>query len=370
MCKKTKAKKRKNILNNVRLVGIGASAGGLEALRDLMESLPQSDCLCYVIAQHVSPTHVSMLINLLSPLTHLSVQDLQDHQSPQAGKVYITPPNTDVVLAGGQLCLTKPRQAIGPKPSVNRFFFSLADELKEHAIGIILSGTGTDGASGMNAIKEAGGITIAQNPETAKYDGMPKAALHTGSVDLTLSSSDIGKVLPRLLDHPVDFSELLTTTEDKSDEYSLIYNLVRNHTAFKLDAYKSATIKRRIARRMSILGIHDLSDYAKYLKTNREESQLLIRDTFISVTYFFRDKEAFAALEIIIDKIVQSQAHHNIIRCWIPGCASGEEVYSIAMLFEESIQKQQRSDLQYMIFASDLDDSAVDRARIALYPSV
>ncbi|WP_177170253.1 EAL domain-containing protein [Nitrosomonas marina] len=354
--------------NNVRLVGIGASAGGLEALRDLMESLPESNCLSYVIAQHVSPTHVSMLINLLSPLTHLTVQDLKDQQLPEPKNVYITPPNNDVILDKGLFRLVKPQHSIGPKPSVNRFFFSLADELKEHAIGIILSGTGSDGASGIKAIKEAGGITIAQNPETAKYDGMPKAALHTGSVDLTLTSSDIGKVLPRLLDHPTDFTELLTTTEHKTDEYGQIYNLVRNYTAFKLDAYKSATIQRRIARRMSILGIHSLSDYAKYLRANKEEAHLLIRDTFISVTYFFRDKEAFAALELIIDKIVNSQANHNIIRCWIPGCASGEEVYSIAMLFEESILKQQRADLQYMIFASDLDDAAVERARVALYP--
>ncbi|MCG7755662.1 MAG: hypothetical protein LZF63_03255, partial [Nitrosomonas sp.] len=198
---------------------------------------------------------------------------------------------------------------------------------------------------------------------------MPKAALLTGSVDLTLSSSDIGSVLPRLLEHPTDFSELLTQ-EHRSDEYGRIYNIVRNNTAFKLADYKSATVKRRIARRMSLLGIYTLEDYAEYLKNYKEESHLLVRDTFISVTYFFRDKDAFSALEDIINASINNHNNRNkIIRCWIPGCASGEEVYSIAMLFEEAFRKQQRADLEYMIFASDLDDAAVERARIALYPS-
>ena len=188
--------------SKVRIVGIGASAGGLEVLHELMESLPHSNSLSYIIAQHVSPTHVSMLMNLLAPLTHLTVQDLVDEQLPEPGIVYITPPNSDVVLEKGRLRLTKPKQPIGPKPSVNHFFHSLADELEEQAIGIILSGTGSDGASGMRAIKAAGGITIVQEPDTAKYDGMPKAAILTGSVDLILSPSEIGVALARLLDQP------------------------------------------------------------------------------------------------------------------------------------------------------------------------
>ncbi len=351
----------------VRLVGIGASAGGLEALRDLMGSLPKSDCLSYIIAQHVSPHHISMLINLLKPLTPLEVRDLQTKQKPQPGIVYITPPNHDVILEKGYLCLTETQHAIGPKPSVNRFFLSLSEELKEQSIGIILSGTGSDGASGIQAIKAAGGITITQKPETAKYDGMPNAAIHTGSVDLILGTTEIGSVLERLLKNPEDLSVILPPKKQDSDEYTDIYTLVRNYTAFKLDAYKSGTIKRRIARRMSILGISTLAGYIERLKQYKEESRLLVRDIFISVTFFFRDQEPFLALEKVINNIVNKQEKDKIIRCWVPGCASGEEVYSIAMLFEEAIVNQQRSDLQYVIFASDLDDAAIERARVALY---
>ncbi len=193
----------------VRLVGIGASAGGLEALRELMEALPESEALSYVIAQHVSPTHSSMLLNLLAPLTALTVENLGEPSAPKPGVVYITPPNRDVVLKNGLLCLTEPLQAIGPKPSVNHFFHSLARELKELAIGIILSGTGSDGASGIRAIKAAGGVAVVQAPETAKYDGMPKAAIHAGGVDLILSPGEIGPALGRLLSLPRDMARVL-----------------------------------------------------------------------------------------------------------------------------------------------------------------
>ncbi len=353
---------------NVRIVGIGASAGGLEVLRELMESLPHSNALSYIIAQHVSPTHVSMLMNLLAPLTRLTVQDLVDKQLPEPGIVYITPPNSDVVLEKGRLRLTKPKQPIGPKPSVNHFFHSLADELEEQAIGIILSGTGSDGASGMRAIKAGGGITIVQEPDTAKYDGMPKAAILTGSVDLILSPNEIGAALARLLDQPRDLSIALGG-DSESDEYTQISNLVRSNTAFKLSEYKQGTVRRRIARRMNILGIGALSEYIEHLKAYKDESLLLMRDAFISVTAFFRDQEAFFALERVIGEIVRNQKDKGVIRCWVPGCASGEEVYSIAMLFEEAMRGEKNTGLQYMIFASDLDDDAVERARAALYPT-
>ncbi len=353
--------------NALRLVGIGASAGGLEALRELLESLPDADDFCYVIAQHVSPTHVSRLMNLLAPMTTLKVEDLEDHQAPNPGVIYITPPQKDVVLDKGVLRLTEPQAAIGPKPSVNHFFHSLAAELGEQVIGIILSGTGSDGASGIRAIKAAGGITIAQAPESAKYDGMPKAAIHTGSVDLILPPHRIGPALARLLALPSDLPLSLDDDAD-SDEYTQISNLVRSNTAFKLSDYKPSTVKRRIARRMSIVGVGELHAYLKYLKSNKEESLLLMRDTFIGVTYFFRDTEAFGALERIVGDMVRRQSPGAIVRCWVPGCATGEEVYSIAMLFEEAVRNRDKPGLQYMIFASDLDDEAIERARSAVYP--
>lgn len=351
----------------VRLVGIGASAGGLEALRELMDTLPESDILSYVIAQHVSPTHVSMLLNLLAPLTHLEVENLVEPQAPKPGIVYITPPNSDVILKHGMLCLTEPQQAVGPKPSVNHFFHSLAEELGEQAIGIILSGTGSDGASGIRAIKAAGGIAVVQEPETAKYDGMPKAAINTGGVDLILPPAKIGPALERLMSLPRELGQIISLDHD-SDEYAKINTLVRTNTTFKLGDYKAATVHRRIARRMGIVGVASLQDYVAHLREHKEESLLLMRDTFISVTSFFRDQDAFSALERVIGDIAKERDDREVIRCWVPACASGEEVYSIAMLFEEALQSQTRSRKQYMIFASDLDDDALERARTATYP--
>ena len=350
-----------------RVVGIGASAGGLEALRELMVSLPATGDLCYVIAQHVSPTHVSMLMNLLAPMTSLVVCDLKDHQEPSMGTVYITPPNKDVVMKNGVLRLTEPQQAIGPKPSVNHFFQSLASELGDQAIGIILSGTGSDGASGLKAIKAVGGITIAQEPDSAKYDGMPKAAIHTGSVDLILRPADMGAALDRLVIQHQNL-QLVIAHEPEADEYTQINNIVRLNSGFRLSDYKAATVRRRIARRMSILGIKFLTDYIERLRKDKEESLALVRDTFISVTAFFRDTSAFLALELVVREIIQNKDEGGVIRCWVPGCATGEEAYSLAMIFEEALRDLERNDLQYMIFASDLDNDALEQARSGLYP--
>ncbi|MCP5144625.1 MAG: PAS domain S-box protein [Gammaproteobacteria bacterium] len=356
------------LADDLRLVGIGASAGGLEALRELMESLPSLGCFSYVIAQHVSPTHVSMLMSLLAPMTSLKVQDLVDKRKPEPGYVYITPPNKDVILENGLLRLTAPTATVGPKPSINRFFDSLANELGSRSLGIILSGTGSDGANGIRAIKAAGGITMAQEPTSAKYDGMPRAAILTGSVDLIVPPAKIGATLTHLLSVATESAEALDGILD-TDDYSQIVNLVRMHSAFKLSDYKAPTVKRRIARRMTIVGVATLKEYVAYLRAHRDESQQLMRDTFISVTAFFRDREAFVALESAIGRIVNLSDDGRVIRCWVPGCATGEEVYSIAMLLEEALRSRDKNDVQYVIFASDMDEAALERARSGLYPT-
>lgn len=351
-----------------RLAGIGSSAGGLEALRELLECLPQTATMCYVIAQHVSPTHTSLLAGLLASSTTLRVKDLEDNWVPDAGVVCIVPPNKDVILEHGRLRLIEPQSAMGPKPSVNLFFGSLAAELGDQAIGIILSGTGSDGAAGIRAIRTAGGITIVQEPATAKYDGMPREAIHTGSVDLILPPKKIGPALERLLSEPMALVQGDDGGEE-ADELDQINTLVRRTTSFKLSDYKPTTVKRRIARRMNIVGCKTLGDYVDFLKANSGEAQSLMRDTFISVTAFFRDPEAFQVLEHVIDGIVRNRDEGEIIRCWVPGCATGEEVYSIAFLFEEALAQQGKAGLQYLIFASDLDEDALEQARSALYPA-
>jgi two-component system CheB/CheR fusion protein len=355
----------------LRLVAIGASAGGLDALRELLAALPPLRTLAYVVAQHVSPTHVSMLLNLLAPCTPLTVCELQDDTLPQGGTVYLTPPNHDVLLRDGRLGLEAMSQPGGPHPSANRLFQSLADAWGDAAIGIVLSGTGTDGSAGLKAIKAAGGVTLAQTPESARYDGMPRAAIQAGGVDLILRPAAMGAVLERLVQAPgealVDGAEADEPPE--RDAYAQIAHLVRLNTAFRLTDYKTATVLRRIARRMGLLGLTTQQAYIEHLRHHKEEAFALMRDTFISVTAFFRDAEAFAALGRCVAEIVREARPQAVLRSWVPACASGEEAYSLAMLFEEALIEQARPDVQYLIFASDLDDEALEQARQGLYPA-
>jgi len=353
----------------LRLVAIGASAGGLEALRELLESLPPDRALAYVVAQHVAPTHVSMLSSLLAPCTTLTLCELGEDTLVQGGTVYLSPPNHDVLLRDGHLCRVATGHPGGTHASANRLFQSLADELGEAAIGIVLSGTGTDGATGLKAIKAAGGVTIVQDPDSARYDGMPRAAIQAGGVDLILRPAAIGSVLERLATQRGGDLALMAEEDPERDEYHQIANLVRLSTTFRLADYKAATVQRRIARRMGLLGLETPAAYIEHLRRHKEEALALMRDTFISVTAFFRDAEAFAALAQGIGTIVREARPQAVLRCWVPACASGEEAYSVAMLFEEALVEQGRTDVQYIVFASDLDDEALEQARQGLYPA-
>lgn len=299
-----RGKRKKGSISDTRLriVGVGASAGGLEALRDFVAALPPAAPFSYIVVQHVSPTHVSLLMNLLAPMTKLTVQDLRDRQRPEPGVVYITPPNRDVTLRDGVLHLTEPEETVGPKPSINRFFNSLARELGEHTIAIILSGTGSDGAAGMRAIKAEGGITIIQEPATAKYDGMPKFALRTGSVDLIMPADQIGSTLERLLKAPIEQLAMLDEGA-QGDSINAMMTLVRRHTGFNLNDYKRTTVLRRIKRRLSILGLSSFPDYLSRLKDDRAESMALMRDTLITVTSFFRDPESPETVKTCAERV-------------------------------------------------------------------
>jgi len=348
----------------LRVVGIASSAGGLEALREVFEALPESDRLSYVVAQHVSPTHVSTLAELLAPRTKLRVVTLEHGDLPQPGTIAIIPPNQDAVFTDGRFQLVKPQNAIGPKPSANNLFQSLAEALGESAVGIVLSGTGSDGAAGLRDIQAAGGVAIVQDPASAEYDGMPRAALRTARVDLVLRPEAIGPALERLVCQPADAQAAAALDGDR---YGQILQLVRQRTAFRLDGYKPATVRRRIARRLALLNLSSLADYVDHLRTTPDEAQRLVREISISVTAFFRDRDAWHALEQAIATLVR-HAPSGVLRCWVPGCATGEEAYSIAMLLEEALRTGQRADLQYLVFASDLDDDALEVARQASYP--
>jgi|GEM_PF-151868 len=348
------------------LVGIGASAGGLEALKELLSELPQSHSLSYVIAQHLSPTHTSLLRELLRPGTELAVCDLIDGQAPAPNTIYVTPPNHDVLLRDGVLRLSTPKASVGPKPSVDAFFRSLADSLGENTVGIVLSGTGSDGSAGIRAIKAAGGVTIVQDPSTAKFDGMPRAAIQTGAVDMVMVAHKMGEALEGLASTPAALRRTLPDDDD-SNAYARISSSVRRATGFDLSHYKPSTINRRIHRRMGLRKTSSLEDYAELVRTESEEAGLLARDVLISVTSFFRDPDAFQALAESLKSIWETKQADDVFRVWVPGCATGEEAYTIAILLSE-LSRHQTNTPEYLIFATDLDEDAVTFARTGVFP--
>jgi len=348
------------------IVGIGASAGGLEALKELIAGLTHSEFLTYVVAQHLSPSHSSLLRDLLRPSTDLAVKDVTDRLIPQPNTIYITPPNHDVEYGGGMLRLVKPKATVGPKPSVDHFFTSLAEHYGENTVGIILSGTGSDGALGVRAIKAAGGVALIQDPQTAKYDGMPRAAIQTGSADMVLPATKVGDVLQGLIALPASM-RLPLPDEEVSGTQAKINSVVKRHTGFDLGHYKSATVNRRLSRRMALHKLATLEQYAEHVRLNQEEARQLAKDVLISVTSFFRDPQAFETLREQLGKMVDESDNESVIRVWVPACATGEEAYGIAILMSDVIrEKNRRSD--FLIFATDLDTDALAYARAGNYP--
>lgn len=347
------------------VVGIGASAGGLEALRTLFSSMGSASRMALVVVQHLAPQHRSRLVEILAHSTSLPVKEVEEGERPAPNTIYITPPNADVVIERGVLRLSPPEATVGPKPSIDRFFRSLAEEFGEAAIGVILSGTGSDGSNGIRAIKAAGGITICQSIASAKYDGMPRAAKATRAVDFENSPEEIAGHL-RLL------SELAGTidsggtgaalTEVSREPYEEILSRLEQVSRVNFRLYKQSTVRRRIERRMITNRCSNLGEYASFLRQHPEEAIALFQDILISVTSFFRDEAAFRALARHLEERVRSKRTGQAFRCWIVGCATGEEAYSLAFLVLEAMEVTgKRLDLQ--IFATDIDEEAMANAR-------
>lgn len=357
------------VVEDLIVVGIAASAGGLEATSLLAQNLPKSLNCAYVIAQHMSPSHKSMLVPLLSRETRLKVEEVEAETVPSPGTIYVPPPGRDVVLENGTLVLREPvGHHAAPKPSADRLLKSLASDLGSNAVGVVLSGTGSDGSYGVQAIREAGGITIAQDPGTSKYDSMPISAIRTGCVDLTLTPEQIGQHLATVLQQPRDLSSLKDLNEKTSKNHDL-FQILLAHTLVDFRHYKETTINRRIHRRMFAKGIETFEEYVELCRRSVEEVEALYRDLLISVTNFFRDPDQFAALE---QEIAERFADHDdeAIRVWVPGCATGEEAYSIAILVAEALgglEKLSKDKLQ--IFATDIDDRALGIGRKGKYPA-
>jgi two-component system CheB/CheR fusion protein len=351
--------------NDLIVVGIGASAGGLEAYKHVLPGLPTNANMAFVVVQHLDPKHRSMMASLLDRHTKMHVQEIVDGQMLEANNVYITPPGRDVKTVGNTLYLSKPSSAIGPKPSIDYFFTSLAESKGDRAVGIVLSGTGSDGAHGIRAIKAGGGITIVQSENTARYNGMPHSAIITGHVDLVVDPENIGKELQVAIKYPNLVPKLPPEAEAPKD-IDRILQMIAERTGANFAEYKLATINRRVGRRMALHKISSLADYLHYIKQVPRELELLFKDILISVTGFFRDYEAFQALKRALPHMLRTKKKGDNIRVWVPGCATGEEAYSIAMLLHEQLGKDVNQ-YNIQIFGSDLDQDAIMQARKGIY---
>ena len=348
------------------IAGIGASAGGLEALKQMLPSLPDQEDIAYIIVQHMDPKHDSLLTSLLTASTPMKVTEIKNGQPLLPNEVYITPPGHDVSLESGTLLLHQSNKGVGPKPSVDRFLTSLAENQGERSIGIILSGTGSDGALGMRAIKASGGITIVQKPETSKYDGMPRSAISTGSVDLVVTPESIGNELVSIIHSPL-MKEGKSIKKPTPDDMAKLMSLLKKHLGHDFSEYKENTIQRRINRRLAVHKLSSLKEYVEFVEQNPSDLDGLEKDILISVTEFFRDVDAFKELKTHIIKLVESKPIDSPIRVWVPGCSSGEEVYSIAFLFTQVLEEK-KANYKLQFYATDIDGDVVSMARKGSYP--
>jgi two-component system, chemotaxis family, CheB/CheR fusion protein len=352
------------------VVGIGASAGGLEACRLLLKSLPPDTGLAFVLVQHLDPGHQSMLTSLLSKATEMPVTEVKEGMRAEPNHVYIIPPNTTMGILNGDLHLTARMEPGSRHMPIDHFLRSLAEDQGSGAIGVILSGAATDGTLGLKAIKSEGGITFAQEEKTAKYGGMPHSAIAAGCVDFVLSPERIARELARIGRHPylrVSPAEPVPLPAENDGDLRTLFLLLRNATGVDFRCYKYSTLKRRIARRMVLHKAARLSQYLRHLRENPGELRALYEDILIHVTAFFREPETFQALkDTILPNLLRARPPGEPVRVWIPGCSTGEEAYSIAMVLLEHLGDQ-AAGVPIQIFGTDISEAAIERARAGTY---
>ena len=354
------------------VVGIGASAGGLAAFEAFFSGMPAdiNPGMAFVLVQHLAPDHKSILVDLIRRYTRMQVFEVEDGMAVQPNCAYIIPPGRDMAFLNGTLQLLEPSAPRGQRLPIDFFFRSLAQDQRERAICIVLSGTGSDGTQGVRAIKGEGGMIMAQNPESTEYDGMPRSALATGLVDYELPAAEMPAQLIAYAAHIFGKPTGAIVPAHKTENaLKKIFILLRAQTGHDFSQYKPSTVNRRIERRLAVHRIKTTDEYVKYLQQTPAEAQALFRDLLIGVTNFFRDPEAFKALEEeVIPKLFASKPADGVIRIWSPGCSTGEEAYSIAMLMQEHMQSRKQSTM-VQIFATDIDSQAIATARIGVYPA-
>jgi two-component system CheB/CheR fusion protein len=353
--------------NEFPIVGIGASAGGLDPIRKLLENLSVDMGMAFVVIQHLAPGQDSLLPEILSRSTKMKVQQVQDGMQVEQDNVYVITPGTTMRLKNGQLRLVPKGLALKP---INDFMISLASEKKTHAIGVVLSGTGNDGTEGLKAIKVEGGITFAQDPDTAQYPDMPKNAIAAETPDFVLSAEQIARELLRIGKHPRNIhSETKKAPEQEKVETDLKKIIMLLKTSFGVDFahYRETTVDRRITRRMVINKTENMKEYVEYLRKNPSELQSLFDDLLIGVTSFFREPDTFLALkEKVFPELVKNRSPNESIRVWIPGCSTGE-VYSFAMTIQEFIEEKAIPEIRVQIFGTDANENNIEKSRQGTY---
>jgi two-component system CheB/CheR fusion protein len=353
------------------IVGIGASAGGLGAFEAFFSGMPPviNPDMAFVIVQHLAPDHKSILTELIQRYTRMRVLEVEDGIKVEPNCAYIIPPNRDMTFLNGSLLLREPSLPRGQRLPIDFFFRSLAQDQKEKAICIVLSGNGNDGTIGVRAIKGEGGMAMAQNPETTEYDGMPRSAIATGLIDFISPAKSMPAELMQYVEHSFGKLPKMISSADTKEIFDKIFSLLKAQTSHDFSEYKPTTINRRIERRIAVHHIDSMENYFKYLQKTPVEVQMLYHDLLIGVTSFFRDTEIFRILENqIIPKIFANKQAGAVIRIWSTGCSTGEEPYSLAILFQEYLDRAKQN-FKLQIFATDIDSRAITSARTGTYSS-
>lgn len=353
------------------VLGIGASAGGLEALELFIGNIPEDSGLAYVVIQHLDPTQKGMLPELLQRVTKIKVLQVRDKTTIKPNCVYVIPSNKSMTMANGLLLLSEPIENRGMRLPIDLFFNSLATELQELSLGLILSGMGSDGTVGLRSIKEHNGIVMVQDPATAKFDSMPRNALNSLPVDIVAPPDELPVRMMGLLQSITDFKPEVKSNLHNKSALDKITDILFSHTGNDFSLYKKNTLYRRIERRMGIHNIDKISAYTLLLSENPKEVDLLFKELLIGVTNFFRDVAVWQKLkDNVIPSLIKSTPEGTVLRAWIPACSTGEEAYSLAIAFKETLEKiNPHGGISLLIYATDLDNESIEIARKGIFPA-
>lgn len=354
--------------NKLPVVAIGASAGGLDALKKFFTAMSPDPGMAFVLVQHLDPTHESTLADLMSRYTPLKVVQAKDGMKVESDYLYIIPPNKDMGLMNRTIQLMEPVEPHGMRLPINFFLKNLAEDQKERSIAIIFSGFGSDGTIGIKSIKAAGGMVMAQDPATADSNSMPASAIQTGLVDFILPPEEMPEKLMNYVESShKTIKKIINPKEETERALQKIFMLIRNRTSHDFSYYKENTVYRRISRRMNIHQIENIQTYLRYLQENPHEIDILFKELLINVTSFFRDEKSFDSFKNSLKELIKQKLDVDNLRVWVPGCSSGEEVYSIAIIIHELLEESGKN-IDVQIFGTDIDIDALTTARSGTYP--